>query len=595
MILLIAMPAVLLASVLAAQDDATIAPVTVKYTIGRRGYAGAESIWMAGHVPDKSLGRNDVLVGQFEKPETSRRIVRCLLRFTGLSIPTSSKILSARLRAPISQVLGKPDIAVFGLLKDFKRPDHEWQPALEGETTWNSQYHGLKPWGAPAAGKAGSRFEYDGDADHFGEADSVVRIRRQGLATFDVTRSFANELAAAKPYGWLLTEATGAAETYAAFPLRGTELVVTYVPPSAQAAPPPKPPELRLISFELGTAQRVAENLARVRQLPFQGAAFWGIDNTDERWVCNSVFGPDRIEVEHYSAFIEAGKRLAQPDSPLTDNFLRVNIVPGTLEPREGGGHYTWENRPRGQDGATMWWAEGFDAVVHNMGVAAEVARRARMKGILLDWEQYAGDVFSFGKLKDAHEQGKTIGQTRVQVRKRAELLMQAVNGVYPDMTIITIFNLYTDQTNLLWNAFVDGMVAASGPRMRLVEGNEQGYQATSTAEFQALYDWDYLEAPKFSAVPEKYLRQVEVGFGVWMDRNGWGKDPELNESSAAWQCRLESALTVADSYVWVYAVEPRWLSGNNIPQAYMNATFRAWDLVQRRRVAPGNYVQRDK
>ena len=52
---------------------------------------------------------------------------------------------------------------------------------------------------------------------------------------------------------------------------------------------------------------------------------------------------------------------------------------------------YGWENRPRYHDPVTMWWAEGFDSVLHNARVAARLARDTGMRGILFDWEPYGG------------------------------------------------------------------------------------------------------------------------------------------------------------------------------------------------------------
>ena len=75
----------------------------------------------------------------------------------------------------------------------------------------------------------------------------------------------------------------------------------------------------------------------------------------------------------------------------------------------------------------------------------------------------------------------------------------------------------------------------------------------------------------------------------MWFNRNGWSNDPELyNYSPAAWQTKLENALKIADSYVWVFTggsggVNPNWWTGQHIPEAYYEATQKARDLARRR------------
>ena len=39
----------------------------------------------------------------------------------------------------------------------------------------------------------------------------------------------------------------------------------------------------------------------------------------------------------------------------------------------------------------------------------------------------------------------------------------------------------------------------------------------------------------------------------------------------------------MADSYVWVYTGRPRWWIPGQVPQPYINATYRALDLAKRR------------
>jgi hypothetical protein len=581
------------------QEVVPSAAVTFQYTHGQDGYRAARAILLRSHFPDHAWQQwdNDIGTYDYEPPRSELRAGRSLLKFTNLRIPESSKVVSARLTLSILRGLGEPKIAVYGMLKPFRAPLrrlHEGRAKI-GDSTWNSQYHGIQSWGAPGASNAGSSWEYDGEADHYAEPDdlvSVTKTQRSESAryTFDVTRSLASQVAAGKLYGWLLAEAGGRLRTHVNLRLWGATLEVTYVP-AGDVARLPQTTGKRLICFDFAKLRDVRQDLDRLKALPFHGATFWGIDDLarpDARgWLCSSVFSRYKLRAEDYADFIQAGRVVSSHPSPLTDNFLRVNAcAPGTLEEAKAG-YWTW---PTGPDGPiTMWWDDGFDTVVHNMGVAAKIAKEAGFKGIILDLEGYQGNILDFAKQRDAHKMGKTVEETRIQVQKRAERLMLAVNREYPDMTLIIIHLMYVKPSpDSLHNAFVDGLVAAANPGIRFVSGNER-YFLTSRNDFYRAYEWDYEEAPTYSAVPEKYLRQIEVSFGVWLGRHGWGVEPELDESPASWQACLENALGAADRYVWVFygggsnTGQLNFWTGENLPQAYIDASYRALDLTSRR------------
>ena len=48
-----------------------------------------------------------------------------------------------------------------------------------------------------------------------------------------------------------------------------------------------------------------------------------------------------------------------------------------------------------------------------------------------------------------------------------------------------------------------------------------------------------------------------------------------------SWQFRVENALKVADSYVWIFQNQPDWWSGKDLPQAYIEANP---DIMKARR-----------
>ena len=564
--------------------------MTARYTHGRRGYKGLEGIWLIRHLGDYAVNRGDLIFGHMT--QDADKEWRCLLRFRGLDIPAGSEILSAQLSIACNEVRGAPVIGIHGLLRDFSTPAREWQSALPGDTTWDSQFHQRRVWGAPGAGKGGKRFAYDGEFDHFSTPDDTASPEWTGRFFLDVTPSFSDQFANGKEYGWLLEEMSGELETYVHLAEEGASLTVEYLPEAGAAISQRAPPQARLITFQLAEPQQLRQNMARLDELPFEGAVFFGTDSNGQKWISNGVFSPDRMSYDDYAEFIEASKVVSATPSPLTDNFLRVNTcVPGTLDPKDE--PYVWDNRPRPDESVTMWWADGFEAIEHNMKMAVQVAHDAGLKGIFLEGEEYGGNIWSYRQQRDAAERGKSYEETCMQVRRRARQLAEGINAVYPDMTMIIYFYIYRDPPkdagDSLWNSFMDGLIEGVDPRMRLVVANSGGYLLLSKSEFSDLYDFSYERAPQISAVPEKYLRQVEVGFGVWFNSGGWGHDPELNGSAARWQTQLENALEVADSYVWVFTGGsgggmPDWWSGARLPQQYIDATRKAIDLTRSRK-----------
>ena len=291
--------------------------------------------------------------------------------------------------------------------------------------------------------------------------------------------------------------------------------------------------------------------------------------------------GPKPLRVEDYSDFIRDARKVFAPHSPLTDNFLRVTTVPGTLTPGEQ--PYSWNYKPSPREMVTMWFGD-FDVVVRNFKVAAQVARDSGAKGILFDWEEYAGHVFNYERLADAKPLGKTEDETARQVRLCAERISRAVNEVYPDITWFIIFSIYDERWPKLERAFMDGLIAAADPRTRFVDGHEKWLSAA--ADYQRVYRDTYEKSVKLSAVPEKFHKQLDVAFSLWFDKVPFGPDIERRYSPARWQVNVENAMLTTDGYVWVFTggsggAIPDWLTGENLPQAYLDATWRAVQLAR--------------
>ena len=593
-------------------------PVTAVYQDKVGGYRGTRDVWIReADAVSQAGGATHVYVGRYKNQEW-----KALVKFTGLGIPAGSEIKSVRLSLNITEISGRPRIGVYGLLKDFTEdPSPEpVHPAAKGITTWNQVRKGEESWSQPGAAKASDRLEYDGDGDFYAQPAPFKEIHG-GSMTWDVTETFVSQFENGKEYGWLLVETTGTRNrgterfgvrfdtrelelapllddwvmsshaTGADWPaIRFPRLTVSYIPPDPNHRPRGKESP-KLICFRIEEAGEMSRDLDRVRRMPFDGAVFLGMDNAGQdgkggRALSNRVMGPDILQYDDYTELIAAMQRIHGAGSTLTDNFLRINAVPGTMEPVEGG--YHWENRARYNEKVPFWWDEHFDTVVNNWRLAARIAKEAGMKGIFYDGESYAGNIYNYASLKDAEALGKSLEETKVQVRKRGREIAGAIREEFPDMTMPVIYYVYSGEASDLWNVFWDGMLEGSDRRTRFISGNEL-YRLSSADQFWRAYRYGYDECVKLSAVPDRYLEQVHVGFGVWFNRNHWSEDPELNNySSAAWQTKLENAMKIADSYVWVFTggdggITPNWWTGEHIPDAYYEATRRASELARRR------------
>lgn len=81
-----------------------------------------------------------------------------------------------------------------------------------------------------------------------------------------------------------------------------------------------------------------------------------------------------------------------------------------------------------------------------------------------------------------------------------------------------------------------------------------------------------------WTAVPDKYRRQVQAGFGIWLDcrwrQVGWHLDDLTKNyfTPQEFEHSVRAALQVSDRYVWIYTEQPRWWTNERLPPAYIDA-----------------------
>jgi hypothetical protein len=181
---------------------------------------------------------------------------------------------------------------------------------------------------------------------------------------------------------------------------------------------------------------------------------------------------------------------------------------------------------------------------------------------------------------------------------------VRAVNQEFPDITVLLTFGYAVAQPGGrardrseapygLLADFLDGVLDACSNETTVVDAWESAYPYKERRQFERAYETIKGEALGWTAVPGKYRKQVQAGFGIWMDydwrKKGWDTaDFSKNHfRPAEFEGAVRSALRVSDRYVWVYTEQPRWWTGAKLPQAYVDALTNARKGVRPARGAP--------
>ncbi len=252
--------------------------------------------------------------------------------------------------------------------------------------------------------------------------------------------------------------------------------------------------------------------------------------------VCENIFTPDKIHWEEVEGWVKDLKNTAF--TTFKDNFIDMNVVPGA---------------PEGMD----WFDdEIWNTIIDKWKLLVTVAKEGDLKGIFIDTEQYSdvGYGVPFMYSKQLHSSQKSFEEYREQVRKRGQQLMEAIQEIYPDITIILTYSTsllalpkmpdpdLSKASYGLLPAFVDGLLEG-GPKATFVDGWEGAYLYTQYQQFVDAYVFIKEQGANLSEIPEIYKERMKVGFGIWVEKF---KREDLKYA-------LHYALRVSDGYVWFY------------------------------------------
>jgi len=337
-----------------------------------------------------------------------------------------------------------------------------------------------------------------------------------------------------------------------------------------------RPPGKKLVEFgwDEPDTRFMREHIAEMQATPFDGCVFhanYRLPNGTERNFSWDVWGRSRVT----AAMLDSARAdlMATRFGRFNENFLRVNVTPGDLD-----------------------WFDDYSAVMSNLELAARLAKQGGCPGILLDTEPYKAPLWDFHAQMKAYPH--SADSLNAEVRQRGAEAMAALERGYPGLTVFLSMGYseplsesvgyrkaVIDTRYALLVPFLDGMYSAASDSAVIVDGHESSYAFRDPTLFEAKADSARHAARRLTAQPERYARNLSVGFGIWLDYNsdhlGWRTDHTDSNyfSPARLAVALQAAFDHADRYVWIYCQRPRWWTAKggqqNVPAAY-DSVFRA-------------------
>jgi hypothetical protein len=236
--------------------------------------------------------------------------------------------------------------------------------------------------------------------------------------------------------------------------------------------------------------------------------------------------------------------------------------------------------------GNVDWFDDtGWKDVVEHWRIAARVAKRGGMRGILFDPEPYTKPWSQFSWPAQPGRDKHSFDEYREKARERGRAVMIAVAGEYPDAVILSYFLLsyvmqgsrYLDQPDPvsglvgqnygLLPAFLDGWLDVAPSTIKIVDGDERAYTYNDEIDYlrsavEIRGRAQVLVAPENRA---KYRAQVQAGFAFYLDAytnppsSPYYVGPKGGTRLGRFRENLASAVAATDEYIWVYGEQGRW------------------------------------
>ncbi|NCO39651.1 MAG: hypothetical protein AUJ96_29450 [Armatimonadetes bacterium CG2_30_66_41] len=234
---------------------------------------------------------------------------------------------------------------------------------------------------------------------------------------------------------------------------------------------------------------------------------------------------------------------------------------------------------------------EHWQVIEHNAKLMARCAKVGRCVGVCFDQEPYGTNPWSY--VSAAHHDTKSFAEYEAVTRKRGAQFVRALESEFPGLAILTFFQLsYFPQllipmdsaqraTSLsqmhyaLLPAFLNGMLDAASPEVRIIDGNESAYYYTERLPYFEVCQ-RIAQRGLLLVEPElwpKYRAQAEVGQALYIDQYfglraqkvlGHYLTPE--ERPQWFEHNVYWSLYTTDKYVWCYSERMNWWTSKDVP-----------------------------
>jgi len=246
-----------------------------------------------------------------------------------------------------------------------------------------------------------------------------------------------------------------------------------------------------------------------------------------------------------------------------------------------------------------MWAASDQDwfndkhwrAITHNVALVARAARIGRCVGVCFDQEPYGTNPWAY--TRSVHRGTKSFAEYEAKTRQRGAEFLHAVESEFPGAAVLTLFQLsyfapllvpmqpaqraarLSEMQYSLLPAFLNGMLEAASPSVKIIDGNEAAYYYTSRDQHLEVYHRIKQRGQLLIDPPlwTRYSRQVQAGQALYIDqyfglrtRQVLGHHMTADERPKWFEHNVYWSLNTTDEYVWCYSERMNWWKDTGVP-----------------------------
>jgi len=238
--------------------------------------------------------------------------------------------------------------------------------------------------------------------------------------------------------------------------------------------------------------------------------------------------------------------------------------------------------------GLTWFDDERWDIFLNNIEVITKIAKEIKATGLIIDWEAYNNYNLFFYPFHKEKFFDAPYEEYEKKAFERGSEMIKKINKIFPDIKIYFYYSWemvlnsmekYKDLSKAPYGllfSFLEGMLSSSDERTVFINGYELSYGYKNETSFKKAKEKVLEEGIKITKYPERFKKQVKMGYGLWLDYGGkvWDiNDFENNYfTPEEFENALGYALKYANEYVWIYSHHARFFNNPNIPEKYLNA-----------------------